>query len=90
MVPKEQFYNIGFWLKDARNFLKSADFMGGLEDAEIQAMDNLFQSVERNLKAFLMTKGITVEMVHRLPGLLDQAVKYEPSWESLRKTLQIT
>ncbi|EQD24787.1 MAG: hypothetical protein D084_Lepto4C00347G0004 [Leptospirillum sp. Group IV 'UBA BS'] len=24
-------------------FLKSSDFMSGLEDAEIQAMDNLFQ-----------------------------------------------
>lgn len=90
MAPKERFYNIGFWLKDARNFLKSADFMSGLEDGELQAMDTLFQSVERYLKAFLMTKGITVEMVHSLPGLLDQAVKYEPSWESLRETLQVT
>ena len=52
-------------------------------------MDELFQATERYLKAYLMTKNVRVEMVHSLPGLLDQAIKYEPSWESFRKTLEV-
>lgn len=89
MTPKERFYNIEFWLKDARNFLKSARFFMQEEGGEVLAMDNLFQSVERYLKAFLMTKGITVEMTHSLPALLDQAAAYEPSWKTMKETMQI-
>ncbi|MCL4485123.1 MAG: nucleotidyltransferase domain-containing protein [Nitrospirae bacterium] len=89
MAAREYFYNIKHWLKDAREHLDYGKFSLG-RDNEIGAMDQLFQSTERYLKAFLMTKGIKVEMVHSLPGLLDQAVKHEPSWESLRETLEIT
>lgn len=88
MTPREYFYNVKYWLKDAREHLDYGNFSLG-RDNEIGAMDQLFQSTERYLKAFLMTKGIKVEMVHSLPGLLDQAVKYEPSWEFLRKTLEV-
>ena len=49
----------------------------------------LFQATERYMKAFLMTKGIKVEMTHSLSSLLDQAIKYEPSWESIRETLEV-
>ncbi|MEC4682073.1 MAG: HEPN domain-containing protein [Nitrospirota bacterium] len=88
MAPKEYFYNVRHWLKDAREHLDYGRFSLDREN-EVGAMDQLFQSIERYMKAFLMTKGIKVEMVHSLPGLLDQAVKYEPSWEPLRKTLEV-
>ncbi len=88
MTPKEYFYNVSHWLKEARRHLEHME-LDLRSDYDIGAMDELFQATERYMKAFLMTKGIKVEMVHSLPGLLDQAVKHEPSWESLRKTLDV-
>ncbi len=89
MAAREVFYNIKHWLKEARRHLEHME-LDLRRDYDIGAMDELFQATERYMKAFLMSKGIKVEMVHSLPGLLDQAVKYEPSWESLRETLQVT
>jgi len=88
LMTEEYFYNIQSWLEDAREHRVFSENAMGRNNA-ISAMDQLFQSIERYMKAFLMTKGIKVEMVHSLPGLLDQIVKYEPSWESLRKTLDV-
>ncbi|MHB1730417.1 MAG: HEPN domain-containing protein [Leptospirillum sp.] len=88
MTPKEYFYNVSHWLKEARRHLEHME-LDLRSDYDIGAMDELFQATERYMKAFLMTKGIKVEMVHSLPGLLDQAVKHEPSWESLRETLEV-
>lgn len=87
-MTEEYFYNIRSWLEDAREHRAFSENAMGRNNA-ISAMDQLFQSIERYMKAFLMTKGIKVEMVHSLPGLLDQIVKYEPSWEALRKTLDV-
>ncbi len=87
-MTEEYFYNIRSWLDDAREHRVFSENALGRNNA-ISAMDQLFQSTERYMKAFLMTKGIKVDMVHSLSGLLDQAIKYEPSWESLRKTLEV-
>ncbi len=89
MAPEQRFYNVKEWLKNARVCLETYDFHKS-RGRNIEGMDQLFQSTERYLKAFLMTKGVKVEMTHSLSGLLDQAVKYEPSWESLRETLEVT
>ncbi len=88
LMTEEYFYNIQSWLDDAREHRVFSENAMGRNNA-ISAMDQLFQSTERYLKAFLMTKGIKVDMVHSLPGLLDQIIKYEPSWESHRKTLEV-
>jgi predicted nucleotidyltransferase len=85
---REYIYNIRFWLEEARRHFDQGK-MSLERNYAIGAMNELFQSTERYMKAFLMTKGIKVEMTHSLSGLLDQAVKYEPSWESLRKTLEV-
>ena len=89
MAPEQRFYNVKEWLKNARVCLETYDFHKS-RGRNIEGMDQLFQSTERYMKAFLMTKGVKVEMTHSLSGLLDQAVKYEPSWESLRETLEVT
>ena len=88
MAPEQRFYNIKEWLNNARVCLETYDFHQG-RGRNVEGMDQLFQATERYMKAFLMTKGIKVEMTHSLSGLLDQAVKYEPSWESLRETLEV-
>lgn len=88
MAPARRFYNVSAWLKDARLHLKFAK--SALDDGEeIGAMDQLFQSVERYLKAYLMTKDTRVEMVHSLPGLLEQAISNEPAWKTLKNTMEI-
>ena len=89
MTPMECFFNVKSWLEEARRHLRHMK-VDIKEGSEIGAMDELFQSTERYMKAFLMMKDVKVEMVHSLPGLLDQAIRYEPSWESLRKTLEVT
>ena len=89
MAPEQRYYNVKEWLKNARVCLETYDFHKS-RGRNIEGMDQLFQSTERYLKAFLMTKGVKVEMTHSLSGLLDQAVQYEPSWESLRETLEVT
>ena len=88
MAPEQRFYNIKEWLNNARVCLETYDFHQS-RGRNVEGMDQLFQSIERYMKAFLMTKGIKTEMTHSLSGLLDQAVKYEPSWESLRETLEV-
>ena len=88
MAPEQRFYNIKEWLNNARVCLETYDFHQS-RGRNVEGMDQLFQSTERYMKAFLMTKGVKVEMTHSLSGLLDQAVKYEPSWESLRETLEV-
>ena len=88
MTAKDYFFDIRFWLEEARRHFDQGN-MSLEREYEIGAMDELFQSTERYLKAFLLTKNIRVEMTHSLSGLLDQAVKYQPSWESLRKTLEV-
>ena len=87
-MTEEYFYNIRAWLEEARRHLDYGN-LSFEKGSNIGAMDELFQATERYLKAYLMTKGIKVEVVHSLPGLLDQAVRYEPSWESHRKTLEV-
>lgn len=83
------FYNTQSWLGEAPRHFDQGKI--SLErNYAIGVMDELFQSTERYTKAFLMTKGIKVDMVHSLTGLLDQAVKYEPSWESLWITLEVS
>ncbi len=89
MSSEQRFYNVREWLKNARVCLETSDFHKS-HGRNVEGMDQLFQSTERYMKAFLMTKGIRVEMTHSLSSLLDQAVQYEPSWESLRKTLEVT
>ena len=88
MTAKDYFFDIRFWLEEARRHFDQGN-MSLEREYEIGAMDELFQCTERYLKAFLLTKNIRVEMTHSLSGLLDQAVKYEPSWESLRRTLEV-
>jgi len=88
MTPREYFYNVKSWLDEARRHLQHME-LDFRSDYDIGAMDELFQATERYMKAFLMTKGVKVEIMHSLPGLLDQMVKHEPSWESFRKTLEI-
>ncbi len=83
MVPKEHFYNIEAWLEDARICLQHAkDDLG--RGWNRSSMDQLFQSTERYLKAYLMTKNTRVEMTHNLSTLFDHAIKFEPSWEKHR------
>ena len=87
-ATEEYFYNIRSWLEEARRHLDYGHL--SLEKgSNIGGMDELFQSVERSLKAYLMTKALQVEMTHSLPGLFDQAVGYEPSRESLRKPQEV-
>lgn len=67
-ATEEYFYNIRSWLEEARRHLDYGHL--SLEKgSNIGGMDELFQSVERSLKAYLMTKALQVEMTHSLPGL---------------------
>lgn len=66
-ATEEYFYNIRSWLEEARRHLDYGHL--SLEKgSNIGGMDELFQSVERSLKAYLMTKALQVEMTHSLPG----------------------
>jgi len=45
------------------------------------------QCIEKYLKGFLQTKSVIFSKTHSLPVLLDQCLKFQPMWETLRDDL---
>ncbi len=89
VIPGDYSFNLDSLLAEAREHLAFSENAMGRNNA-ISAMNQLFQATERYLKAFIMAKVVKVGMAHNLTELLDQAVKHEPSWETLRETLTLT
>jgi HEPN domain-containing protein len=83
---KESFYSLD-WLKKATEDLRRVPLRlkeGDTEDAAF----HLQQSIEKALKAFLLSKGWTLKKIHDLEALLDNTVKFEPSFEKFRSLAQ--
>jgi HEPN domain-containing protein len=68
----------GDWLEIAEKDLKRLHRALRAHDAD-QAGFYLQQTVEKFLKAFLLSRGATLRRVHMLDVLLTEAIPYEPS-----------
>jgi HEPN domain-containing protein len=75
------------WLAIAEKDLIRTEQSLQLDDPEIAGFF-LQQSVEKFLKAFLLSNNWTLRRIHALSVLLDDAVKYEPSLEQYRLACQ--
>jgi len=63
-------------LKRARYLLKGGDLEG--------AGFNIQQAVEKYLKGSLLSKGRELRRIHNLETLINEAIKYDPSFEEFR------
>lgn len=75
------------WLVFAEKDLVRAERSLRENDPEIAGFF-LQQSVEKFLKAFLLSNGWSLRRIHTLSVLLDDAVLYEPSLEQYRLACQ--
>lgn len=78
--PKDWFRIGDKELKRAKNLLN----LGDLEGAGF----NLQQTVEKYLKGYLLSKGWELRRIHNLETLLDEAIKYDFSFEEFRASCQ--
>ncbi len=71
------------WLKIARKDWRRVQ--RNLRDRDVEASAFfLQQSLEKFLKAFLLSRKWKLRRVHELDALLDEAVKHQPNLESFR------
>lgn len=87
-MPRERSSShLADWLEKARKDLDRVPARlkeGDNEDAAF----HLQQATEKYLKAFLLSKGWQLKKIHDLEALLDEAVKYEPSFEKFREVCE--
>jgi len=72
------------WLNKAAADMQTTEILlahGG--DMGIAAM-HIQQAIEKYLKGYLLSRGWTLERIHDLPALLDEAVKHAPELEAFR------
>ena len=65
------------WLFLARERLRAADTLFQSLGATYSGVELLQESVERFLKAYLISKGWRLEKIHNLSTLLDRAVAFD-------------
>jgi HEPN domain-containing protein len=68
------------WFKIADKDLKRAKYLLDGEDLE-GAGFNIQQAVEKYLKGYLVSKGWELRRIHNLEVLLNEVIRYEPSFE---------
>jgi len=86
MPPKESLYP-NDWLRVAEKDYARVDILLTAHDPEAAGF-YLQQALEKFLKAFLLSKGWQLERIHNLQSLLNEAVKYDSSFEQYRAILQ--
>lgn len=80
-------FSLSDWLKIAEKDWSRISNL--LEDHDPEAAGfYLQQAVEKFLKAFLLSQGWRLQRIHDLESLLNDAVKYESTFESFRSALQ--
>lgn len=87
MPDKRESFHSMDWIEKARKDLDRVPVRlkeGDNEDAAF----HLQQAIEKYLKAFLLSKGWQLKKIHDLEALLDEAVKYEPSFEKFREVCE--
>jgi HEPN domain-containing protein len=75
------------WLRIAEKDLARVERLIDVNDIGLAAFC-LQQSVEKFLKAFLLSKGWKLRKIHDLNVLIDDAVIYDPSIEIYRESCQ--
>lgn len=80
LYPKDWFRVGEKELKRAKNLLKFGDLEG--------AGFNIQQAIEKYLKGYLLSKGWKLRRVHNLETLINDATKYDPSFEEFRTPCQ--
>lgn len=75
------------WLRIAEKDLSRVERLIGDRDIELSAFC-LQQSVEKFLKAFLLSNGWKLRKIHDLNVLIDDAVIYDPAFEIYRESCQ--
>jgi HEPN domain-containing protein len=68
------------WLFLARERLRAADALFAAEGVTLTGVELLQESVERFLKAFLVSNGWRLRKVHDLGFLLEECVRYDSSF----------
>jgi HEPN domain-containing protein len=86
MAPRES-SNPSDWLRIANKDLDRVYRLLDDDDPEAAGF-YLQQSVEKFLKAFLLSRGWRLERIHDLEALLDAALKYDSSLETFREPCQ--
>ncbi len=86
MPPKES-SNPGDWLRIATKDLERVYRLLEVDDPEAAGF-YLQQSVEKFLKAFLLSRGWRLVRIHDLEALLDAALQYDSSLETFREPCQ--
>jgi HEPN domain-containing protein len=77
------------WFDKGRRDIETIELLlahGG--DAEIMA-SHIEQAIEKYLKGYLLGHGWTLERIHDLPALLDEAVKHNPQFEQFRELCEV-
>jgi HEPN domain-containing protein len=77
------------WLRIAEKDLGRVEHLLGIPDPEAAGFF-LQQSVEKYLKAFLLSRGWELQRIHDLEALLNAALQYDPSLEPYRSVCQKT
>ncbi|MEK7728173.1 MAG: HEPN domain-containing protein [candidate division KSB1 bacterium] len=75
------------WLRIAEKDWGRVEFLLEVHDHEAAGF-YLQQSVEKFLKAFLLSKGWELDRIHDLEALLQDATVYDPSLEKFRTLCQ--
>ena len=86
MPPKESLYPAD-WLRIADKDYARVDSLLNAHDPEAAGF-YLQQSLEKFLKAFLLSRGWKLQRIHDLEPLLNDALTYDPSFEQYRNILQ--
>ncbi|MBM3854869.1 MAG: HEPN domain-containing protein [Verrucomicrobia bacterium] len=78
------------WIYLAQERLRAADALFATEGVTLSGVELLHESVERYLKAFLISRGWKLRKVHDLAFLLDECISREPQFggfQDLAETL---
>lgn len=86
MPRKESLYPTD-WLRIANKDYARVEYLLNAHDPEA-AEFYLQQALEKFLEAFLLSKGWQLQRIHDLEPLLNEALKYNPSFEQYRNILQ--
>jgi HEPN domain-containing protein len=86
MAPEDSGYTEE-WKRIAAKDLKRVNALLDLDDPEAAGFF-LQQTVEKSLKAFLLSKGWRLRRIHDLNALLDDALAFAPSLEEFRSACQ--
>jgi HEPN domain-containing protein len=86
MPPKNSLYPQD-WFRIGEKDLKRAEHLLNVNDPE-GAGYHLQQAVEKYLKGFLLSKGWKLKRIHDLEVLLNDALKYEKTFDAYRTLCQ--